>query len=270
MNLYKAIKSYLVSAAVGVGVLGLGLLLAVSTAKAAEPLTVQEAAALLGPSVFSFGTTGSDFTFCTATKIAPRQYLTALHCAQNLKTNYRLESEQGEYAFIRSVIASVTEKKGPGKDQEDWAILVATGDNDAPSLPLGCGDLHYIGEPIAYTGFPEGLIRAFAAGYISTFKGTANNADFFVDAPVAPGASGASIISLDTGHIIGVVTEGVVNTRTREFYLTGIESVEHVDQCKDWAERMKHWESISEDPRPFIPAEDPIRAPITKGIVDWT
>jgi len=229
--------------------------------------TPAEAAALLSPSVFSFGTTRG--TFCTATKIAPKQYLSALHCAQDLATNWRLESVDGEYAFIRSVLASVGEKTGGGKHREDWAILMATSENDAPSLPLGCGDPHYVGEPVAYMGFPESLERAFGVGYISTMQpGERNNADIFVDLPVAPGASGSAIISLDNGHILGVLTEGVLSRRTREFYMVGVESIESVDQCEDWKGVMKQWETILDDPF-FIPGAEPdrIQAP---DVVDYT
>lgn len=208
-------------------------------------MTTKEAADLLSPSVFSFATTRSGDAFCTATKIGPKEYLTALHCAMSLETHWRLESVEGEYAFIRSVTASVGEKSGRGKLREDWAVLNATAENEAPALPLGCSDPHYVGESVAYMGFPQGLVRAFGRGYVSTMKGTRNNADIFVDLPAAPGASGSAVISLDNGHIMGVLTEGVLNTRTTEFYMIGLESIEHLDQCEDWAERMKYWEEVT-------------------------
>ena len=241
--------------------------MALTTHTATAAMTPAEAAAHLAPSVFSFGTTRG--TFCTATKIAPKQYLTALHCATSLATNWRLESESGEYVFIRSVLASVGEKNGGGKVREDWAILIASSENDAPSLMLGCGDPHYVGEPVAYLGFPSTLERAFGVGYISTMRpGERNNADIFVDLPVAPGASGSAIISLDNGHILGVLTEGVLSRRTREFYMVGVESIESVDQCEDWKGVMKQWETILDDPF-FIPGAEPdrIQAP---DVVDYT
>lgn len=221
----------------------------------AAELTTSEAAKLLNPSVFSFGTTRG--TFCTATKIGPKQYLTALHCALSMATNWRLESSEGEYVFIRSALASVAEKRGGGKFREDWAILNGTSLNAAPSLELGCGNPLRVGEPVAYMGFPESLTRAFGRGYISTLEaGSNNNADFFVDLPVAPGASGAAVISLETGHIIGVLTEGVLTRRTTEFYMTGVESIEHVDACKDWADTMKGWEALLEDDPEYIIEEE--------------
>lgn len=224
-----------------------GTLLLTSTSFAADGAkTPSEMAALLNPSVFAFGVTGRSHSFCTATKIAPRQYLTAKHCAVSADVDFRLESSTGEYAFIRSVVVAASEKRGEGKVEEDWAILNATSDNAAPALPLGCGDTHRVGEPVSYMGFPEGLERAFGMGYISTMKGYVNNSDIFVDLPAAPGASGSAVVSAETGHIIGVLTEGVYNTRTREFYMIGLENIEHVDQCEDWAQRMKFWEKQDE------------------------
>jgi hypothetical protein len=239
MNVWNWIKTGVL------GILAFGLGGIVAQVNAAE-LTTSEAARLLNPSVFSFGTTSG--SFCTATKIGPTQYLTALHCAKSLDMSWRLESSTGEYVFVRSVLASVSEKSGGGKWREDWAILNGTSLNKAPSLPLGCGDTLHVGEPVAYLGFPEGLTRAFGKGYISTLEeGSRNNADFFIDLPVAPGASGSAVISLETGHIIGVLTEGVLTRRTTEFYMTGVESIEHVDTCKDWSQTMKEWEAVLED-----------------------
>lgn len=236
-----------------------------TSAVQADTLTVPEAAKLLSPSVFSFGTNRD--TFCTATKIGPREYLTALHCAYDLETNWRLESVDGEYAFIRSVLASVSEKTD--ERREDWAILIASSENDAPAMMLGCGDPHWVGEPVAYMGFPEGLERAFGAGYISTMKkGSRNNADIFVDLPVAPGASGAAVISLTNGYIMGVLTEGVLNTRTTEFYMTGVETIESTDQCEDWASSMKIWDAMGED-TDFLPSIDD-KGEVKDDWVDWT
>ena len=241
--------------------------MALTTHTATAAMTPAEAAAHLAPSVFSFGTTRG--TFCTATKIAPKQYLTALHCATSLATNWRLESESGEYVFIRSVLASVGEKNGGGKVREDWAILIASSENNAPSLMLGCGDPHYVGEPVAYLGFPSTLERAFGVGYISTMRpGERNNADIFVDLPVAPGASGSAVISLDNGYILGVLTEGVLSRRTSEFYMVGVESIESVDQCEDWSKTMKHWDELGES-NTFIPSEAD-KGVVKDDFVDWT
>jgi hypothetical protein len=119
-------------------------------------------------------------------------------------------------------------------------------------------------------GFPESMDRAFGKGYISTLEqGEQNNADFFIDVPVAPGASGSAIISLETGHIIGVLTEGVVNTRTREFYLTGVESIEHLDACEEWARRIRFWEKQAEDDG-WMPKPADAGTTVRDEFVDWT
>ena len=246
----------------------LGLLASIlmTSAAMAEPkYTPAEAAQLLNQSVFGFGTIGSNHKFCTAAKIGPREYLTAAHCAFGLHTGWRLESSTGVYAFIRSATVATSIKGYKGF--EDWAILHASADNEAPALSLGCGEPHYVGEPVAYMGFPEGLERAFGVGYVSTFKSTGrNNANVFVDLPAAPGASGSPVISLDTGLIMGVLTEGVLSSRTREFYMIGLEGIDAVDQCEDWNQRMKHLNDLDTGDN-FYPA---LEDEETSEIVDAT
>jgi hypothetical protein len=260
-----------------VGLILIGLLSAKAAALSPENhvLTPQEAAAKLRASVFSFGDTRGLHGFCSAAKIGPLQYLTARHCV-GFDNDYRLVGTDGTYVFLRSMVVPLEEKRGAGKFAEDWAILSATAENDAPALSLACGEPVTVGDPVAYMGYPEGLQEAFGVGYVSTKKGYRNNADIFVDLPAAPGASGASVISLKSGHIMGVLTEGVFNTRTREFYMIGLESVEHLDACEDWAKRMKHWENIEEETFHIIQEQDKPRFVPTPGSkkgddgADWT
>ena len=248
------------------GLIVVTLLLSVSFGLRAEPLTTQEAAKKLSASVYWFGLTGQSRGFCTATKIGPREYLTARHCAEDLERNFRLDGESG-YVFIRSTTITTSTKKG--QRYEDWAILNATTENDAPALDLGCGDEVKVGDAVAYMGYPQGLKKAFAVGYVATKEqGTSkNNADFFVDILVAPGSSGSAIISMETGHVIGVLTEGVVNYRTLEFYATGVEDIQNLDECADWNKLLKEWEETG-DLHDIFPTEDTLdpKAPW----VDWT
>lgn len=229
--------------------------LLLTTAVSAADLTTSEAAKLLTDTTYWFGTTGSKGGFCTASKIGPSQYITARHCAEGLSNDFRLISPKGNYVFIRSVLVSTSDKQD-GKRWEDWAILNSSRASDAPSLFLACSEPVTVGMGVAALGYPEGLSKAFVTGYVSTMeKGRARNqASFFADLPLAPGASGAPLISMTNGHLIGVVTEGVFNTRTTEFYMAGIESIESTDICEDWARRMKHYDEMGENDS-FIPVE---------------
>jgi hypothetical protein len=152
--------------------------------------TQAQVAASINPSVYHFGEKRGGY--CTATKIGPREYLTARHCAERLSTDYRLYGPKNELVFVRSVLVSTGEKsRANGRyRREDWAILVASVPSKAPSLTLGCGEKPYLGMPVAYIGFPEAIERMFGMGYVAgTTPAPTNHADFFIDVPVAPGAS---------------------------------------------------------------------------------
>lgn len=250
----KAARYLLIGAATTFGLLAVSAFISHQT-YAAESLTSTEAARLLTDTTYWFGSssTGSE-GFCTASKISPGMYITARHCAESLRNDFRLSSSREGYfsdVFIRSVLVSTSDKED-GSRWEDWAVLNGAHpeeDDDGKSLEVGCGDRVYVGMPVASMGYPEGLRKAYVQGYVSTMeKGTdRNDASFFVDIPVAPGSSGAPLISLETGHLIGIITEGVINHRTTEFYMTGVESIESTDSCKDWARSMKHWEDLETD-----------------------
>jgi len=169
--------------------------------------------------------------WCTATKIGHRKWLTAGHCVTR---NGKLVTEEG-YLYPRSITVSVSEKED-GKRLEDWAIMNTATDYDTvPALELGCSEELYQGMPVAYLGFPAGADRAFMQGYISSVRkvrGGYNDADWVIDVPVAGGASGSAIVSMETGRIIGVLTEGVYSQRTG-FFLAAAESIRNLDTCED-------------------------------------
>lgn len=217
--------------------MGVVLLFAAMPSQAAEKTPAQVAASI-NPAVFEME------MGCTATKIGPLHYLTALHCAARLDVNMKLISMEGEYVFIRSILASTGEKSRVEgrRRREDWAILVAATTSKAPWLPLGCGEKPYLGQQVAYIGFPQDIERQFGMGYVAaTGPARSNGSDFFIDVPGAPGSSGSAIVSLDSGNIIGVLTEGVMNTRTTEFFLVGVETIESLDVCEDWDRELRFY-----------------------------
>lgn len=221
-----ALKTGLVAAAVWAAILMPG-----SFAFGAE-MPTSEAAKLLDKSVVEMTIDGKPH--CTAAKIGPAEFLTAGHCVRGLKSDYRLLAQANTETVI-SVTTGVARK-----DQnrtEDWALLHTATPNDSwDALALGCDEEPYLGMPIAYMGYPSGVQRMFAVGYISSLTPRENNrkpignSDYIVDLTGAPGASGSPIISLETGHIIGILTEGVID-RNVGVFAVGIESIKWLDRC---------------------------------------
>ena len=207
-----------------------------TSAHAAE-ITPAEMAITLDKSVALLNLGGG---YCTATKIAPRQWLTARHC---ITSSMKIETEK-TYLYPRSVLMTV-EDKTEGSRNEDWAIVnTADEDESVPSLPLGCNDTVYAGMPVAYLGYPADVDRAFVMGHVSSMKRArnyVNDADWVMNMVVAGGASGSALVSMDTGNIIGIVTEGLSSPRTG-FFMTGIESVRNLDWCQDYNENLQYQE----------------------------
>ena len=197
----------------------------------------------------------AEYGGCTASKIGEQMWLTAKHCVRSS----RIETETG-YLYPRSVTLAWQDKTGGRK--EDWAIVnTATADRSIPALQLGCNDSVYPGMPVAYLGFPGKTDRAFIMGYVSTMRqvrnGGANGADWVLDLPVAGGASGAAIVSMHTGHIIAIVTEGVTSARTG-FFLAAAESVKNLDWCEDYNAHLLEQDEFDEtEGSQFIPAPAP-------------
>lgn len=198
---------------------------------------------------------------CTATKIAPRQWLTAGHC---IAYDVKIETANGDYLFPQSWTVGVS-KKGDNIRREDWAIINTTTEaKDVPALELACGEDIYAGQKVAYVGFPYSVERGYFEGYITSVRKSTkpwNNADWIIDIRAAGGASGAALVDMKSGQVLGVLTEGVTSPRN-PFYLTAAESVQNVDSCKDWNRKMHHWEGQGE--KPFIPTDN------NNNFVDWT
>lgn len=199
------------------------------------PLTIRESAVLLSSSVVrlsrSFGGSYNYSSICTASKIGKMAFLTARHCVSNLSANYRVEKDF-EYQYVKTLIVTVSSKRRNRK--EDWAILKMTSENTKLwSLKIGCTEDIYLGMPVAYAGYPEPIDFAFSSGQVTSINPSNArnaNADFTVDLAAAPGASGSPVISLDTGNIIGILTEGVYSRRIGAF-MVGIESIRNIDLC---------------------------------------
>lgn len=203
-------------------------------AAAVKPLTVREAAEKLQKSVAAV--TYRSQTICSAAKIGPGQFLTAFHCLQWGET---ITLQNGRILKIKSVLATMqpkpvdTANKAKKERDEDWAILNTVDDDESVvALELGCNDTPYLGMQVAYAGFPAPTQYAYGSGHITSvfpMDGTSNNLDYAMDVHAAPGASGSAVISMDTGRVIGILTEGVPSRVG--FYMVGIESVKNLDAC---------------------------------------
>lgn len=199
-------------------------------------MSPKEAAKHLEKSVVALKRTWSD-PFCTGFKIDTKVFLTAAHCARSINSDTRLTSKHSEkYQFIRSVLRTTQEKKY-GDRVEDWAIMNTVEENDELSaLVLACDEEIYLGMPVAYAGYPAPMDFAFGIGTVMSVNkvnSRSNDLDFVVDLQAAPGASGSPIISLDTGHVIGILTEGVYASRAGAFGV-GIEGISNLDICEDF------------------------------------
>jgi len=175
---------------------------------------------------------------CTASKIGPQQFLTAGHCAQFSQGAGRIEYG---YQYLFPGWAQVPKvKKSDGRRHEDWAIIHTTDDSDdIETLELGCGEILYEGQMIAYYGYSgDSESPTFGSGRIASTlppKGR-NDADFTIDVQAAPGSSGAPIVSIDSGKVIGILTEGVSGPRVG-FYLIGVESVNSLPVCREFDDK---------------------------------
>lgn len=171
---------------------------------------------------------------CSASKIGPHTFLTARHCVEAGET---LRLSGGRTLHIQSVLIAQQEKPRIGTvsgRHEDWAVLNTVEDDDAvASLQLACGETPYLGQELAYAGYPDPTQFSIGFGRITTVQpmnNGANGADYGMDVHAAPGASGSPILSLDTGKVIGILTEGISNSRVGAF-MVGFESVAGMDAC---------------------------------------
>ena len=194
---------------------------------ASAELTPREAAVLLDKSVVQLSTA------CSGAKIGSHQFLTARHCIRpGLKITVR---DNRHISLTPQSITISFQEKVEGNRKEDWAIIRTTTDYASlKPLMLGCNEELYLGMPVAYAGFPGPSRYFFSTGYITSLqpiKSPGSNHDFSIDAHGGPGASGSAIISLDTGNVIGVLTEGVMSSRSTGTYAIGIEMIRNLDLC---------------------------------------
>lgn len=172
--------------------------------------------------------------FCTVWKAQEKVFVTAGHCRSSVNTSVQIkQSGKYDYTYIKSISLPISSQKGGGKD-EDWMVL-HTEDvmDDMVALPIGCGDELKMGEPVAIGHYPAGLDFSVSFGHIMTLDVDNNrsNAVIATDAAAAPGSSGAPVISMETGRVIGMVIEGIVSRFGA--FAVGLESVENLDLCEN-------------------------------------
>lgn len=202
-------------------------------AQAAELPTPRAAAETISQSSVRFATSSSGH--CTATKIGPSRYLTAAHCARSVSSDWKLaRAGKYDYQFVRSVTVPVLEKSD--SRSHDWAILNTTTENEeVVAMALGCTEELYLGMPVAYYGFSSPLEVGFSVGYVASVKKAEDsryNSDFMVDLQASPGSSGSAIVSMDTGNIIGILVEGITESRAGVF-LIGVQGIKTGDLCPE-------------------------------------
>jgi len=168
--------------------------------------------------------------------IGDKLFLSAGHCAGIFVSgNGRIRSKEGyDWVGVKSFTLT-TQKKADGKRYEDWLLLNSTDNLDGVEpLTLGCTDTVYVGMPIAYAGYPAPIEYGMGLGHIMSVNPVHtyfNNLDFVIDVHAAPGASGSPVINLETGHVIGVLTEGVPSRVG--FFAVGIEHISNLDLCDE-------------------------------------
>lgn len=194
-------------------VVALGLSVPIIPAQADE-MTAQDAAEYLSKSIVQVSDKASGDPFCTAWKVAPKVYATAGHCATD--GEIFLNAEDFDWAKVKAVTVGIGEKEANDKPK-DWALLHTMTDlEDVVPLPLACEVELNVGLPIAYLGYGYPAVPYLGVGYIASMdieKARGNAAEIALSTHVAGGASGAPVVELDGGKVIGIVTELVPSPR---------------------------------------------------------
>lgn len=163
---------------------------------------------------------------CTAARVDMgtvfNPFLTARHCITRIPQDYRLDPGYGY--FDVNMVALPTEF------DDDWAVVFTMDDveEDTPNaLKLACNEEVYPGMPIAYAGYPYPFGRTFFSGEVVSvedMKFKFPKSDIIISQSAHGGASGSPVISMDTGHVIGVLIEGIGN-------FVGIQEVKGTPLC---------------------------------------
>ena len=198
----------------------------------AEPLTNYEAVEILGKGTAVMQRWSSKY--CTTWKAQDKVFVTAAHCRGTVSSSVQIkQSTNYGYTYVKSIVLPVSTEKSNGKD-EDWMIMNTEETMDEMvALPIGCGDGVKIGEQVAIGHYPAGLNFSVSFGTVMTLDITSsrNRAVIATDAAGAPGSSGAPVISMETGRVIGIVTEGLVS-RFGSFAM-GLEDINIIDLCEN-------------------------------------
>lgn len=179
------------------------------TSTAQADLTSREAAELLSAAVVEYTTTRGH-GHCTAFAIGSKKFMSAGHCATYSRSYM---SSYDYWSEISSVEIGVGDKPTQEGSAKDWSIATTYESiHGVVPLALACNEEIYVGMPVAYMGYPYPLERFFGMGYLATLeesRASMNGADGVVDLAAAPGASGSPVISLYSGGVIGILTEGI-------------------------------------------------------------
>ena len=232
------------------GIAALLVFLIVDNARAIEPFTNKQAYDLLYSSVAKLRQNGKDA--CTAFKIGPKRYMTASHCVGGFPLSAPILSIFIEEGYVieqvRSFVISNQKKKG-GK-LEDWAVLNLVDDTDQIALILSCTHKVSPSEGVATYGYPGMSHPQFSTGMVTGMgpHTSGHGSEIIVNLHVDGGASGSPVISLKTGGVIGVLTEGIPGRFGQ--IGTGLERITGVDECED-VMNYQNWLEENADPTPF-------------------
>lgn len=157
---------------------------------------------------------GNNKTLCTATQIGDTVFLSAGHCFGMANSTHIRKGDE-----VRE-IKSKHFKFEPGSD---WAVFYT----DEPiegnkNLPLACEEEVYVTMDIATLGHPAPFLYDYIEGKVTgntlrPRKGKEPGSDYFSDVMTGGGASGSSVVSMDTGGIVGVLVEGFFNNLRTSF-----------------------------------------------------
>lgn len=205
--------------------IGLLSLFAITSVAYAEEVSIKDGAELLSQSVAQVSINGD--VICTAFKIADNQYMTAGHCVGI--------ASRGAYIRNEHVVSSITHVTVGVGDKDDWAVFYTKSDDTAvaPLVPA-CDEEVYLGMPIAYMGYPYPVDVAYGTGHVTSvndLKGSGGaNTSISTDVHASHGASGSPVISLDTGHLIGILIEGVRGGAG--FFMVGLQDIKDTPLCQ--------------------------------------